>query len=112
MEQTKPLFEIGETAILQPPHHSAKAYWGMETVIFQRSWSGPHKDIFGNQCQGCWMYKTDIEAPPPTNNLLDKLRSWIWCEYDLRKKYDAGEDFKTLVKNLKKPLKVTELMYE
>jgi len=29
MEQTKPLFEIGEIAILQPPHYSAKAYWGI-----------------------------------------------------------------------------------
>ena len=107
MEQTRPRFEIGETAILQPPHPSAKAFWGVETVILSRSW-GISEDAFGERHTG-WSYETDIQAPPPSVEHRHQHLSWVWCEYDLRKKYDAGDDFKTIIKQLKTPLELTEL---
>ena len=110
MQQTKPLFEVGEVAILQPPHPSAKAYWGMETVIRRRIFSRQHEDAFGGKRSG-WSYQTDIPAPAPTNEPRHQHRNWIWCEYDLRKKHEAGDDFKTLIKDLKSPADVTEIEY-
>ncbi len=110
MEQSKPLFEVGEVAILQPPHPSAKAYWGMETVIRKRIWGDQHQDAFGGKRSG-WSYETDIPAPPPTNEPCHRYKRWIWCEYDLRKKYTAGDEFKTLIKDLKSPVDVNEIEY-
>jgi hypothetical protein len=110
MEQTKPLFEVGEVAILQPPHPSAKAYWGMETTILRRVWASNSTDAYSKNYSG-WDYQTDIQAPPPTNRLIDQHNGWIWCEYDLRKKLEAGDDFKTLIKGLKSPADVTAIEY-
>jgi hypothetical protein len=47
-----------------------------------------------------WCYQTDIPAPPPTDLPEDQHQHWIWCEYDLRKKYDPGTDFEKLVADL------------
>ena len=103
METTKPLFEIGEVAILQPPHPSAKAYWGMETTILNRKWSADSADAFSGNYTG-WNYLTDISAPPPTDDPADQTNDWVWCEYDLRKKYDAGKDFESLMDELDEPI--------
>ena len=108
MDRTKPLFSIGEVAILQPPHSSAKAYWGMETVILRRSWGSSHEDAFGESHTG-WSYETDIKAPPPSSEPRHQHDRWVWCEYDLRKKYKSGDDFKTLIKKLSTPLEITEV---
>lgn len=47
-----------------------------------------------------WSYQTDIPAPPPTDLPEDQHTHWIWCEYDLRKKCDPGEDFEMLMTTL------------
>jgi hypothetical protein len=53
----------------------------------------------------------NIPAPPPTNEPRHQHKNWIWCEYDLRKKYTAGDEFKTLLKDLKNPVDVTEIEF-
>jgi hypothetical protein len=100
MHKSEPLFEVGEIAILQPPHYSAKGYWGIETVIQERFWSASSHDAFGGRRSG-WSYVTDIPAPPPTNDPRDQAKTWVWCEYDLRKKYDAGDEFGVLLEALR-----------
>lgn len=95
-----PLFNVGEIAILQPPHPSAKQYWGQETKILRRVWRKPNPTAFMASKSSGWLYETDIEAPPISDSPKYIPGSWLWCEYDLRKKYDAGDEFEKLMENL------------
>ena len=61
-----PKFRIGEVAILQPPHPSAKSYWGMETTVLEIFWVENVEDAVHGMHSG-WSYQTDIPAPPPTD---------------------------------------------
>ena len=98
--QSKPHFSIGEVAILQPPHPSAKHLWGQETTILQIFWNEGADDAMGGKVAG-WSYYTDVPAPPPTNLPEDQHPNWVWCEYDLRKKHDPGDDFESIVEDMK-----------
>jgi len=98
--QTSAYFSVGEVAILQPPHPSARHLWGQETTILAVIWNEGHEDAMG-QKGASWSYYTDIPAPPPTDLPEDQHDNWVWCEYDLRKKYDPGEDFESLIEELK-----------
>ena len=96
----EPKFQIGEVAILQPPHPSARAYWGMETTVLEIVWADNVEDALYGVNSG-WSYRTDIPAPPPTDLPEDQHDGWIWAEYDLKKKYEPGSDFSDLMKALK-----------
>ncbi len=96
----EPKFQIGEVAILQPPHPSARAYWGMETTFLEIVWADNVEDALYGVNSG-WSYRTDIPAPPPTDLPEDQHDGWIWAEYDLKKKYEPGEGFSDLMKALK-----------
>ena len=96
-----PKFRIGEVAILQPPHPSAKSYWGMETTVLEIFWVENVEDAVHGMHSG-WSYQTDIPAPPPTDLPEDQHDGWIWAEYDLKKKYDPGQDFSELMEELSK----------
>jgi hypothetical protein len=102
----QPKFKVGEVAILQPPHPSAKHLWGQETTIHRVLHSPPFCEdamgLSGNQ----WSYATDIAAPPPTDLPEDQHDNWVWCEYDLRKKYDPGTDFEELMADLGQTLEI------
>jgi hypothetical protein len=102
-QKTEPRFSVGEVAILQPPHPSARHLWGQETTVLSIHWNEDVEDAMGGYSSG-WGYFTDIPAPPPTNLPEDQHDGWLWCEYDLKKKYDGGSDFKTLMAELKKGL--------
>ena len=94
---TQPKFRVGEVAILQPPHPSARHLWGQETTILAiQAPSSNNEDAMGFSGNE-WSYQTDIPAPPPTDLPEDQHNHWIWCEYDLRKKYDPGIDFEELI---------------
>jgi hypothetical protein len=99
MSRPKPKFQTGEIAILQPPHPSARSYWGQETTILHIVWSENADDAMHGAHTG-WSYLTDIPAPPPTDLPEDQHDRWIWSEYDLKKKYDRGEDFEDLIAEL------------
>ncbi len=99
MSRPNPKFQAGEVAILQPPHPSARSYWGQETTIFRVVWSVNVDDAMNGVHTG-WSYHTDIPAPPPTDLPEDQHDRWIWSEYDLKKKYDRGEDFEDLIAEL------------
>jgi hypothetical protein len=101
--KTQPKFSIGEVAILQPPHPSAQHLWGTETTILSVHWSEGVEDAMGGYTS-TWAYDTDVAAPPPTNLPEDQHNGWLWCEYDLKKKYDPGEDFESLMASLTKEL--------
>jgi len=92
-------FSVGEVAILQPPHPSAKHLWGMETTILQVFWSEGGDDAMGRNSPK-WSYLTDIQAPPPTDLPEDQHDGWVWCEYDLRKKQQPGESFESMMERL------------
>jgi len=96
-----PKFSIGEIAILQPPHPSAKHFWGQETTILSIQWCNGENDAMGG-FNPHWGYETDIPAPPPTDLPEDQHIRWIWSEYDLKKKHDGGDDFATLMEKLSK----------
>ena len=96
MNKPAPKFQMGEVAILQPPHPSASSYWGRETIIFEVIWIEDVDDAMHGVHSG-WSYQTDIAAPPPTELPEDQHSGWVWAEYDLRKKYDAGTDFEDLI---------------
>ena len=100
-QKPEPRFSVGEVAILQPPHPSARHLWGTETTIFEIYWSEGGEDAMGGFVSG-WTYHTDVSAPPPTDLPEDQHEGWLWCEYDLKKKYDPGEDFSTLIEKLHK----------
>ena len=100
-ERPQPKFEIGEVAILQPPHPSAKHLWGTETVVLQRFWSKQAEDTMGGYRSG-WSYQTDVQAPPPTDLPEDQHNNWVWCEYDLKKKHLPGEDFEQFMESLRR----------
>jgi hypothetical protein len=53
-----------------------------------------------------WSYQTDVPAPPPTDLPEDQHDHWVWCEYDLKKKYDGGDDFKEVMRKLKQEVVV------
>ena len=108
IERSQPLFSVGEVAILQPPHSSAKAYWGMETTILSRVWSDSHEDAFAENSAG-WSYGTDIPAPPPSSEPRHQHMRWIWSEYDLRKKLDPGMEFDELMSELHTPLHIFDV---
>ena len=110
MENTNPFFEVGEVVILQPPHPSAKKYWGIEAVVLRRRWSRNSEDAFGGYRSG-WSYETDIPAPPPSDAPHHQHNRWVWCEYDLRKKYDAGMDFKILKEELNTPMEIENVFF-
>ena len=97
---SRPYFNIGEVAILQPPHPSAQHLRGQETVILDVMWGEGSEDAMGNN-ESHWSYYTDIAAPPPTDLPEDQHDNWVWCEYDLRKKYEPGVDYETLIEELK-----------
>jgi hypothetical protein len=97
---SRPNFSIGEVAILQPPHPSACHLWGQETTILQIFWNESAEDAMGGNRSG-WSYYTDVPAPPPTDLPEDQHSNWVWCEYDLCKKYDPGESFESLIEDLK-----------
>ena len=71
----------------------------METTIFRVVWSVNVDDAMRGTNTG-WSYQTDIPAPPPTDLPEDQHGNWIWSEYDLKKKYDRGEDFEDLIAEL------------
>jgi hypothetical protein len=98
-EPRRPYFSIGEIAILQPPHPSAKHLWGVETTILEIYWSGGGEDAMGRNSPK-WTYLTDVPAPPPTDLPEDQHDHWLWCEYDLRKKQQPGESFETMMERL------------
>lgn len=100
MSMPEPKFAVGEVAILQPPHPSAKAYWSMETTVLEIFWSDNVEDALHGMHSG-WSYRTDIPAPPPTDLPEDQHDGWIWAEYDLKKKYEPGQDFHDLMEELK-----------
>ncbi len=104
-EPTKPHFSIGEVAILQLPHPSAKHLWGQETTILQIFWNDGAEDAMGGNRSG-WSYFTDVPAPPPTSLPEDQHANWVWCEYDLKKKYDPGEDYESIIEELEVTIKV------
>lgn len=100
MSMREPRFQIGEVAILQPPHPSARSYWGMETTVLEIIWADQVEDAVHGMHSG-WSYRTDIPAPPPTDLPEDQHDGWIWAEYDLKKKYEPGQDFADLMEALK-----------
>ena len=102
-DQPQAKFNVGEVAILQPPHPSARHLWGQETTILELHWSDGVEDAMGGYSSG-WAYFTDVAAPPPTDLPEDQHDGWLWCEYDLKKKYDPGEDFHTLMESLTREL--------
>lgn len=95
-----PRFSIGEVAILQPPHPSAKHLWGTETTVLDIFWNGEAEDAMGGFRSG-WSYLTDVQAPPPTDLPEDQHNDWVWCEYDLRKRYEPGDGFEEMMEALK-----------
>ena len=98
--EREPYFQVGEVCILQPPHPSAKHLWGMETTIISVFWSADRdNDAMGVKVPG-YSYQTDIPAPPPTDLPEDQHDGWVWCEYDLRKKHDRGEDFESMMEDI------------
>ena len=99
MNKPKPNFQVGELAILQPPHPSARRYWGQETTILHVFWTENVDDAMLGIHSG-WSYQTDIPAPPPTDLPEDQHNGWIWAEYDLKKKYDPGAGFNDLIAEL------------
>ena len=99
MNRSKPKFQAGEVALLQPPHPSASSYWGRETTIFEVIWIEDVDDAIHGVHSG-WSYQTDIAAPPPTDLPEDQHDGWIWAEYDLKKKYDSGTAFNDLLAEL------------
>jgi hypothetical protein len=101
---TQPKFRVGEVAILQPPHPSARHLWGQETTIYAVSHSSSHGEDAMGFSSNEWIYKTDVPAPPPTNLPEDQHDNWVWCEYDLRKKYDPGTDFEELMADISRTL--------
>ena len=98
-EQRSAYFSVGEIAILQPPHPSAKHLWGLETTILEVYWSGGGEDAMGRNSPK-WSYLTDIQAPPPTDLPEDQHEGWVWCEYDLRKKQQPGESYEAMMERL------------
>lgn len=98
-----PRFSVGEIAILQPPHPSARHLWGQETTVLAIHWSEHSEDAMGGRRSG-WGYYTDVPAPPPTDLPEDQHDGWLWCEYDLKKRYDAGDGFEALMEVLKTEL--------
>lgn len=100
MNRPEPKFKIDEVAILQPPHPSARSYWGMETTVLNIYWIENTEDAVYGIHSG-WSYQTDIPAPPPTDLPEDQHDYWLWSEYDLKKKYDPGIDFSELMEELK-----------
>ena len=100
MNRPRPKFAAGEVAILQPPHPSAKHYWGQETTVLKVFWSANVEDAVHGLHSG-WTYFTDIPAPPPTDLPEDQHGDWVWAEYDLRKKYEPGADFDELITELR-----------
>ena len=92
----KPKFSIGEVAILQPPHPSARHLWGTETTILAIYPSIDGEDAMGNTLN-IWSYDTDVSAPPPTDLPEDQHAHWLWCEYDLKKKYQPGLGYEELL---------------
>ena len=102
----QPTFQVGEVVILQPPHPSARHLWGQETIIHRIvQTSSSYEDAMGFSGNE-WSYETDIPAPPPTDLPEDQHLDWVWCEYDLRKKYDPGSDFEKLMADLSQTLEV------
>ncbi len=99
-DNNRPKFKPGEVAILQPPHPTAKHLWGQETTIIQVFWNEGAEDAMGGFATG-WSYYTDIPAPPPSDLPEDQHTNWVWCEYDLKKKYDPGEELESLIEGLK-----------
>lgn len=98
-EPRPPYFSVGEVAILQPPHPSAKYLWGQETTILEIHWSEGGEDAMGKSSPK-WTYLTDVPAPPATDLPEDQHDNWLWCEYDLRKKQQPGESFEALMERL------------
>jgi hypothetical protein len=103
MSRPAPKFAVGEIAILQPPHPSARAYWGEETTIIRLYWMTNGEDAMRGRSYG-WYYETDIPAPPPTDLPEDQHKKWIWSEYDLKKKYEPGMDYESLIEELNNSL--------
>ena len=99
MKRPLPKFSVGEVAILQPPHPSARSYWGAETTILSVFWNETSTDGMHGVRSG-WSYRTDIPAPPATDLPEHKNLNWVWSEYDLRKKYDAGTDYEELMSEI------------
>ena len=98
--QRAPYFKVGEVCILQPPHPSAKHLWGQETTVLEVFWTDHRaEDAMGLQEPG-FSYLTDIPAPPPTDLPEDQHDGWVWCEYDLRKKHDPGEEFEQILEQI------------
>jgi hypothetical protein len=79
VSRSEPKFQVGEVAILQPPHPSASSYWGQETTILQVVWIEGVDDAMHGIHSG-WSYQT--------------------AEYDLKKKYDSGTAFDDLIAEL------------
>ncbi|MBV1907917.1 MAG: hypothetical protein KUG78_01265 [Kangiellaceae bacterium] len=92
-------FSVGEIAILQPPHPSAKHLWGKETTILDVFWSSGGEDAMGRNTPK-WSYLTDIPAPPPTDLPEDQHSGWVWCEYDLRKRHQSGESLEHMIEKI------------
>lgn len=99
MGNSEPRFRVGEVAILQPPHPSARSYWGAETTILSVLWTENSEDAMHGVSSG-WCYQTDIPAPPPTDLPEDQHLNWVWAEYDLRKKYDPGTDYEEMMSEM------------
>jgi len=108
MNPTTPLFSIGEVAIIHPHYDSeiSRPFKGQETIILEREWS---EGLCGDGTKRwTWAYKTD--KAPKNFYLQGKYRKFsVWTEQSLRKKYDAGMDFDSLLNLLNTPLVIEEV---
>ena len=111
MKPTRPLFEIGETVILHPLHEQGAAYRGQEAVVMSRRWC--NGQILSLSCKRlwCWGYKLTI-LPPCQIRVGEKTFTdcYEWAELSLKKKYERGDDFRTLMEQLDELLSVEEIV--
>lgn len=108
MNKRPPYFEVGEVCILQPPHPSAKHFWGQETTVQRVIWRDYKEyDAMGGFGPG-YSYETDIPAPPISDDDKYKDVNWLWCEYDLKKKYKPGDSIEETLEQLEDVLILEE----
>jgi hypothetical protein len=108
MEPTKPLFEVGETVILQPLDQTCTNLCGTETDVLYRIW-GFYSDHRGVR-KWRWGYVTHKMPPGYYVNDEGEKREYLgWCEENLRKKCQAGTNFTELLAALKEDVPVEHI---
>lgn len=96
----EPKFGVGETAIIQSKSDMVEHLWGQETVILEREWTEVGEGFMRDKCAS-WMYKTDAPIPDEFYEANFSPDLWRWCECELKKKHDPGDDFHSLMKRIK-----------